>query len=134
MRILIPTTDDNGASSAVSEHFGRAPFFAIADTATGGVVIRANPASDHGSGGCAPVSLVGDGDLADAIACRGIGRRALAELLSGGVAVFVTSGHDVAAVLADERAGRFVAAGPDHRHAVGVDGCGGGGGCGSHAD
>jgi predicted Fe-Mo cluster-binding NifX family protein len=134
MRILIPTSDDNGARSTVSDHFGRAPYFAIADTATGHVAVRANAAADHGSGGCAPVALVGDPGVADAVACRGIGRRALAELASSGVPVYLTEGPDVASVLADERSGRFVAAGQERRHAAGVDGCGGGHDCGSHDD
>ncbi len=136
MRILIPTVDDIGARSTVSDHFGRAPYVAIADTVTGEVVVRPNAAADHGSGGCAPVARFGtaaDG-LADAVACRGLGRRALAELLASGVPVFLADGPDVATVLADERGGRFVAASPDRRHAAGLDGYGGGHDCGSHDD
>ncbi len=136
MRILVPVIDDIGAGSTVSDHFGRAPYVAIADTATGEVVVRPNSAADHGSGGCAPIAQFGaaEGGLADAIACRGPGRRALAELLASGVPVFLTDGPDVAAVLADERRGRFVAASPDRRHAAGLDGYGGGHDCGSHDD
>jgi predicted Fe-Mo cluster-binding NifX family protein len=135
VRILVPTIDANGAHSTVSDHFGRAPYFAIADTVTGEVVVHPNGAADHGSGGCAPVAHFGGSGLADAVACRGLGRRALAELAAGGVPVFLTEGPDVASVLADERSGRFVAAAPDRRHASGLDACGGGSpDCSSHGD
>ncbi len=134
MRILIPTVDDRGDGSAVSDHFGRAPFFAIADTATGQVTVAPNGAMDHGSGGCAPVTLVGGGGLAEAVVCRGIGRRALAELTASNVRVFVSGGADVAAVLADHRAGRLVEATAERRHADGADGCGGSPDCNSPHD
>jgi predicted Fe-Mo cluster-binding NifX family protein len=134
MRILIPTSDDSGAGSTVSDHFGRAPYFAIADTTTGQVVVQPNGALEHGSGGCAPVDLVGGGGLADVVACRGIGRRAFAGLVASGVPVYLTEGRDVASVLAAERTGRLLPAGPEQRHAPGLDGCGGGHDCGSHDD
>ena len=134
MRILIPVVDDRGAGSTVSDHLGRAPFFAVADTATGEVVVSANVAADHGSGGCAPLAQVGGGERADIVACRGLGRRALAELVASGVPVYLTGATNVAAVLADEQGGRFVAAGPDRRHASGRDACDGTGDCGSHHD
>ena len=35
MRLLIPTTDTNGASAQMSGHFGRAPYYAVADNETG---------------------------------------------------------------------------------------------------
>jgi predicted Fe-Mo cluster-binding NifX family protein len=133
MRLLIPTVDDRGPRSLLSDHFGRAPYFAIAETASGDVRTMANGAADHGSGGCAPVDLLeGDGRV-DAVVCRGIGRRALAQLNSLGIAVYIADGPDVATVLDDHRSGRIGAASADRRHAAGADGCGGGG-CGDHHD
>ncbi len=55
-------------------------------------------------------------------------------LSASGVPVYLTGATNVAAVLADEQGGRFVAAGPDRRHATGRDECGGSDDCGSHHD
>lgn len=38
MRLLIPTTDANGAEARISGHFGRAPYYTVADTETGAAV------------------------------------------------------------------------------------------------
>jgi predicted Fe-Mo cluster-binding NifX family protein len=126
MRLLIPTTDTNGPESRMSGHFGRAPFYAVADTNTGAVVSVANPSVNHGHGECVPAADVfGEGGF-DAVVCQGIGAGAISRLAASGIPVYVHEGPDVASALAAFRSEGVRAVGHD-------DGCGGGsGGCGGH--
>jgi predicted Fe-Mo cluster-binding NifX family protein len=48
MKITIPTTDDCGLESQVSDHFGRSPFFAVVDTVTGEVHLITNQGQHFG--------------------------------------------------------------------------------------
>jgi predicted Fe-Mo cluster-binding NifX family protein len=123
MRLLIPTTDTNGSSAPLSGHFGRAPFYAVADTETGEVVTVANPSVSHGHGECVPASEVFGGDGFDAVVCQGIGRGAIGRLVSAGVPVFVHNGPDVASAVAAFRSHSLRVAGSD-------DSCSGSGSCG----
>ncbi len=125
MRLLIPTVDTNGASARLSGHFGRAPFYAVADTETGEVVAVENPSVSHGHGECVPASQVFGGNGYDAVVCQGIGRGAVARLTEAGVPVFVHEGPDVASAVAAFRSRSLRAAGSD-------DGCSGSGSCGGH--
>ena len=96
MRLLIPTTDANGASAQLSGHFGRAPYYAVADTETGAVATVANPSVSHGHGECVPASQAfGEGGY-DAVVCQGIGQGAINRLKQAGVPVYVADGPDVA--------------------------------------
>lgn len=128
MRLLIPTTDTNGASAPMSGHFGRAPFYAVADTETGTVISVANPSVSHGHGECVPATEVfGPGGF-DAVVCQGIGHGAIANLERAGVQVFVHDGPDVASAMAAFRNRTARLAGTDD----GCSGSGGSGGCGGH--
>jgi len=123
MRLLIPTTDTNGAGALMSGHFGRAPYYAVADTDTGTVVVVANPSVSHGHGECVPASGVfGDGGF-DAVVCQGIGRGAIARLAQAGVPVYVHDGPDVASAIDAFRSRTLHVAGTD-------DGCSRSGSCG----
>ena len=126
MRLLIPTTDASGLTAPMSGHFGRAPYYAVADTDSGAVLTVANPSVSHGHGDCVPATEVfGPGGF-DAVICQGIGRGAIGRLEQAGIPVFVHSGPDVASALAAFRSRDLRAAGTD-------DGCGGSGGsCGGH--
>jgi len=77
MRLLIPTTDTNGASAQMSGHFGRAPYYAVADNETGPVVTVANPSVSHGHGECVPAADILGPNSFDAVVCQGIGRGAI---------------------------------------------------------
>jgi predicted Fe-Mo cluster-binding NifX family protein len=125
MRLLIPTEDTNGSGAALSGHFGRAPYYSLADTETGVVVAVVNPSVSHGHGECVPASeAFGEGGF-DAVVCQGIGRGAVARLAASGIPVYVHDGPDVAAAMEAFR-NRTV-------HVAGVDdGCSGSGGCGGH--
>ena len=119
MRLLIPTSDTNGASAQLSGHFGRAPFYAIADTDTGTIVVVENPSVSHGHGECVPASQV-FADGYDAVVCQGIGQGAINRLNQAGVPVYVSDGPDVASAIASFRRSSLRVAGSE-------DGCSGSG-------
>jgi predicted Fe-Mo cluster-binding NifX family protein len=123
LRLLIPTTDTNGADAALSGHFGRAPYYTLADTETGTVVAVENPSVSHGHGECVPASDIFGVNGFDAVVCQGIGRGAVARLEQAGVQVFVHDGPDVASAVAAFRRSSLRVVGAD-------DGCGGSGSCG----
>jgi predicted Fe-Mo cluster-binding NifX family protein len=103
MRLLIPTNDTNGASAQLSGHFGRAPFYAIADTDADTIVVVENPSVSHGHGECVPASQAfGEGGY-DAVVCQGIGQGAINRLKQAGVPVYVSDGPDVASAIASFR-------------------------------
>ena len=123
MRPLIPTTDTNGANAQMSGHFGRAPYYAVADTQTRSVISVANPSVSHGHGECAPASDILGLNSFDAVVCQGIGRGAINRMAEAGVPVYVHSGPDVASAVAVFRSRSLQMAGAE-------DGCSGSGSCG----
>jgi predicted Fe-Mo cluster-binding NifX family protein len=132
MRLLIPTTDTSGISARLSGHFGRAPYYTVADTATGKVVVAANPSiaqgegHEHGTAGCVPASEVfGKGGF-DAVVCQGIGPGAMNQLAQAGVPVFVHDGPDVASAVSAFRERSL-------RTATSADRCSGACSCGGHS-
>ena len=111
MRICIPTEDDRGMDSRVSDHFGSAPCFTFFDTATGGLDVRANAHEEHEPGQCNPTAAVRSG-AARVIVCRGLGRRALERLQESGIEVFVTRETTTRSALEAYAAGRLDAMNP----------------------
>ena len=123
MRLLIPTIDTNGAEARLSGHFGRAPFYAIADTDKDTIVVIENPSVSHGHGECVPTGQAfGEGGY-DAVVCQGIGQGAVSRLEQAGVAVYHSDGPDVASAIASFRRSTLRVVGAE-------DSCGGSGGCG----
>ncbi|HEX7492087.1 MAG TPA: NifB/NifX family molybdenum-iron cluster-binding protein [Candidatus Limnocylindrales bacterium] len=121
MRLLIPTTDTNGAEAQLSGHFGRAPFYAIADTEADTIVVVENPSVSHGHGECVRASQAfGEGGY-DAVVCQGIGGGAIARLAEAGIPVFKSDGPDVASAIASFRRSSLHVVGPE-------DSCAGSGG------
>ncbi len=138
MRLCVPTEDDRGLAATMAEHFGRAPFFTFVDVG-GGVdddtarVVR-NPDCHAHTGGCHHVPIL-EAHGADAVVCRGIGRRAAAALIEAGIAVHAPSARTVADIVTEFRQGRARALAPDafctggghgshgrHRHGHGTRG------------
>jgi predicted Fe-Mo cluster-binding NifX family protein len=120
MRLLIPTNDTNGANAELSGHFGRAPFYAIADTEADTIVVVENPSVSHGHGECVPASQAfGQGGY-DAVVCQGIGRGAVNRLAEAGIPVFISDGPDVASAIASFRRSSLRVVGSE-------DGCSGSG-------
>ena len=125
MRLLIPTTDTNGASAQLSGHFGRAPFYAIADTETGTMLRRESVRVSHGHGECVPASDVFGEDGYDAVVCQGIGRGAIARLNRPAFRSSCPTGRT------SPRPSRPSGVGPCALSAS-EDGCSGSGSCGEH--
>jgi predicted Fe-Mo cluster-binding NifX family protein len=114
MRLLIPTTDTNGVNAQLSGHFGRAPYYTVADTETGAVITVANPSMSHGHGECAPAAdILGPGSF-DAVVCQGIGRGAISRMAEEGAPVYVHGGPDVASAVAAFRSRSLQIAGADN--------------------
>jgi predicted Fe-Mo cluster-binding NifX family protein len=114
MKICVPAETDTGVEARVPEHFGRAPYIAVADTETGRVEVRR-------AGGCHDDHHVGQvrDAGAEAVACRGLGRRAFAALQAAGIPVLISTRDTVAEVIEDARQGRL-------RAMADSEACGGG--------
>ncbi len=102
MQICIPTEDDRALDARVYDHFGSAPFFALADTESGDIEMLDNTKGRHRHGECEPIDHI-DADQTDAVVCRGIGKRACASLERAGVDVLITAAHTVRDVIAEAR-------------------------------
>lgn len=89
MKIAIPVERFEGEDSPISQHFGRAPIFAIVNIAKDGKVENIEPISNTGShfgGRGAALELV-LGLNVDAIIVKGMGPRALQAFQENGVSV-----------------------------------------------
>jgi predicted Fe-Mo cluster-binding NifX family protein len=96
MNICIPVTEDKGLASAVSAHFGSAPFFVIVDTASGAARTVPNRTHSHGHGACQPLAAIAD-EAVDAVVVGGIGMGALVKLQAANIRVY----HAHVATVAD---------------------------------
>ena len=89
MNICIPTAGAGGLNDTVYGHFGSAPYFTVVDTGNNTVSVIDNTNKEHGHGNCAPSADLVERGI-DAVACGGMGRRALARLTEAGIRVFLT--------------------------------------------
>jgi predicted Fe-Mo cluster-binding NifX family protein len=104
MRLCIPTLDGRGLEGEVAAHFGSAPYFTLVDDSTDQIEVLQNRGHHHAHGACTPAApLAGRG--VEAVACSGLGRRALAQLEDAGFRVFQAAGPQVADVLRTWKAG-----------------------------
>lgn len=99
MRIAIPTEDERGRDGAVSEHFGRAPSYAIVDAATGETEVVENH-SDHYGGTKLPPEFVADLDVA-AVIVDELGERSRAVFDERGVEVYSRGDRETVADLVE---------------------------------
>ncbi|RLI05938.1 hypothetical protein DRO24_05455 [Candidatus Bathyarchaeota archaeon] len=98
MRVVIPIADEEGRR--LSEHFGRAPYFAVIEIDEGKVVDREvipNTSEHFGGYGRPPDRLLSL--QPDAIITVGMGPRALSRFQEADVAVIQAEGLDVEANL-----------------------------------
>ncbi|MBD3160689.1 MAG: diguanylate cyclase [Candidatus Eisenbacteria bacterium] len=107
MRIAIPTDDDQGLESRICAHFGSAPYFTLVDTETGDVRVIANRNAHHAHGTCRPMRQLRP-ERIDALACRGMGRRAQATLADERIDVYLTRDRLVSEIIASVKAGNAV--------------------------
>ena len=112
MNICIPVTEDNGAASPVSPHFGSAPLFMIVDTDSGACRAVPNRNTHHGHGMCTPLASLA-GESIDGMVVGGIGMGALAKLGAAGVRVFRSEHATVEDTVAAFRAGSLKTMSPD---------------------
>ena len=106
MKICIPTMDDKGLHGTPSDHFGSAPFFTFVDTDSEDLDIQRNGGAHHVHGACRPLEFLGTREV-DAVACRGLGKRAFSRLRDGGIGVYVTLEKDVEATVRAYKDGRL---------------------------
>lgn len=108
MKICIPTVDDGGLEARISDHLGSAPFYTLVDSETGMLKTVRNTHHGHGHGhrhgACRALDQIGPDDC-DAVACRGLGRGAMASLGRSGLKVFVADGAKVSDVVEAARNG-----------------------------
>lgn len=86
MKIAIPVEKDMGLDSIVYGHFGSAPYYLIYDTETSSMTIIDNTTKDHTHGQCTPASELAELGV-NAIACNGMGMRAINKLNAEGIKV-----------------------------------------------
>ena len=57
MKVIVPLDEQAGKTSRMSEHFGSAPFYAVADTEAGSFEIIQNTSIHHDHGQCTPADF-----------------------------------------------------------------------------
>ncbi len=100
-RFVVPVSDDRGIDAQLSQHFGRAPFFAIIDLDEDGNVIGqgtiANTSEHFGGVGLPPDRIL---QLKPkALITYGLGPKALRVFQNAGVAVLRTEANTVREVV-----------------------------------
>lgn len=99
MRICIPTADNRGLDARAHDHFGSAPFFTLVDVTTNEVTVVPNGGAEHEHGACRPLRQLRSHEF-DTVICRGMGRRALANLDQQGIEVHMTPCDTVSEIVA----------------------------------
>ena len=88
MKIIVPLHEQAGMHSKVSEHFGSAPFFAVADTEANSVEFMPNASMHHDHGQCTPADFFSQLGI-NVVLCNGIGAGAIAKLQRMGIDVYM---------------------------------------------
>ncbi len=96
MIICIPSLENKGLKSLVSEHFGRAPFHCIVNSTTGSTEVLAKPEGEPGH--CVPFSALRQYNV-EVVLCKGIGRGAVMNFTNAGIPVMRTSATTIEAAI-----------------------------------
>ena len=102
MRIVIPVLDESGLNARLSEHFGRAPYFAVIELDENGHVLNQRTVpnvSEHFGGTGRPPNRILQLEP-DAIITYGMGPRGLSIFQNAGVAVLMATTNTVKEVIA----------------------------------
>lgn len=93
MIIAVPTMNADGLNATVYGHFGSAPFYTLYNTDDGALEIIDNSTKEHAHGQCTPATELSEKNVG-AIVCGGMGFRAISNLRSMGIKVYLadTSG------------------------------------------
>jgi predicted Fe-Mo cluster-binding NifX family protein len=97
MKITIPTTNNIGLESCVSDHFGRSPFLTTLDTSTEEIHSQVNR-GHHFGGTVRPAAAAADA-APDVIICPNLGQKAVMFFHERGIEVFVGATGTVREVL-----------------------------------
>ena len=101
VRVVIPVADEKNVNASLSEHFGRAPFFAVVDINENGQIadlkMIPNESEHFGGTGHPPDRILQL--TAKAVITYGMGPRALRIFQNAGVAVLRTNRNTVRAVI-----------------------------------
>jgi predicted Fe-Mo cluster-binding NifX family protein len=97
VRLVVPISEEKGINSQLSQHFGRAPFYAVIDLDEKAQIIGsktiANTSEHFGGVGLPPDRIV---QLKpDALVTYGLGSKALRMFQDAGVAVLRTDANNV---------------------------------------
>ena len=97
VRLVVPISEEKGIDSQLSQHFGRAPFYAVIDFDEKGQIMGsetiANTSEHFGGVGLPPDRIV---QLKpDALVTYGLGSKALKMFQDAGVAVLRTEANNV---------------------------------------
>ncbi|MFH1688326.1 MAG: NifB/NifX family molybdenum-iron cluster-binding protein [bacterium] len=98
MLVCIPSQGKAGLDDQVSEHFGSSPYFSLYDTTTDELTVLENRNAHHSHGTCHPMNQLA-GQHIDAVACSGMGRRAIEALSVEGIKVYQSRPGTVAEVV-----------------------------------
>ena len=90
MKVIVPLDEQAGMNSKLSEHFGSAPFFAVADTGDGSIEIMPNASMHHEHGQCTPADFFSQLGI-NVVLCNGIGAGAIARLQMMGIDVYMAA-------------------------------------------
>ncbi len=90
MKVIVPLDEQAGQHSRMSEHFGSAPFYAVANTemATFEIIPNTSMHNDHGQ--CTPADFFAELGI-NALLCNGIGARAANKLHMMGIEVYMAA-------------------------------------------
>lgn len=93
MKICIPTLNDNGLDSNISQHFGRSPYFIVINTDNDEIVKTIPNDKNRPHGKCAPTDLIKESGV-EAMICYGLGQGAINNFCSNGIEVYKYEGED----------------------------------------
>ena len=94
MKICFPIENDAGLDSKVSDHFGSAPLFLLADTDSLETIIISNSNQHHSHGACNPLQAL-QGSGIEGVAVRSIGAGAVGHLSRCGLRVYKAAEENV---------------------------------------
>jgi predicted Fe-Mo cluster-binding NifX family protein len=87
MRICIPTENEDGLRSRVSDHFGKAPYHLVFEN---GALCARSARAERDAEGCAPIDWMLSQSVA-AVVCHSMGDGARKRLAAAGIRAFVST-------------------------------------------
>jgi predicted Fe-Mo cluster-binding NifX family protein len=124
MRICFPIENDEGLNSRVSDHFGSASLFLLADTGSVETSVISNSDQNHSHGACNPLQAI-QGSRVEGVAIRNIGAGAVGHLTRSGLRVYKATGDTVGENMEKLAANAL----PEYSPSEGCSGHGHGSGC-----